>query len=101
MERGNILRTAAIVSAVAVLGFSLIANRWHAAAPNAGAVAISPIPDDFSADLRRCGRLGPQDAEDLRCAAVWKENRERFFGRPARLLRPEAASANSLAGDAP
>lgn len=99
MQRGNILRAGVIVAAAAALGASLAANRRQAAAPNADAVVISPIPNDLSAELRRCGQLGPQDAEDQRCEAVWKENRERFFGRPARPSRPDTAPALSRAGE--
>ncbi|MBN9262390.1 MAG: putative entry exclusion protein TrbK-alt [Hyphomicrobium sp.] len=60
---------------------------------------------DLSAELRRCSALGPQDAEDPHCVAVWEENRQRFFGRPARPLSPQtppgaAAPATPSKGDA-
>ncbi|WP_404560739.1 putative entry exclusion protein TrbK-alt [Bradyrhizobium elkanii] len=63
-------------------------------------------PDDLSAELRRCSALGPQDAEDPHCQAVWKENRARFFGGPARPLLPQAAPAtqpmtNATQGEKP
>ena len=54
--------------------------------------------DDLSAELRRCNALGPSDAEDPYCLAVWNENRRRFFGRPARPLRsPPAHEATAPA----
>ncbi|WP_246729009.1 putative entry exclusion protein TrbK-alt [Methylosinus sp. RM1] len=61
---------------------------------DAGA-AITTDRDDLSAELRRCGALALQDAEDQRCEAIWTENRRRFFGRPARPTPPTAAPANS------
>jgi conjugative transfer region protein TrbK len=46
-----------------------------------GIVPSSLVSDDLSAELGRCGKLGPQDAaEDSRCQQVWEENRRRFFG---------------------
>jgi conjugative transfer region protein TrbK len=46
-----------------------------------GALPSSLLSDDLSAELKRCGKLGPQDAaEDAHCQAVWEENRRRFFG---------------------
>ena len=47
----------------------------------------------------------PQDAEDPHCVAVWEENRQRYFGRPARPLPPQtppgaAAPATTSKGDA-
>ncbi|WP_400766919.1 putative entry exclusion protein TrbK-alt [Methylosinus sporium] len=59
--------------------------------PDAGAITIDR--DDLSAELRRCGALALEDAEDQRCEAVWTENRRRFFGRPARPTPPTAAPA--------
>lgn len=64
--------------------------------------AFAIDPDDLSAELRRCGALGLQDAEDQRCEAVWTENRRRFFGRPARPTPPTAAPATATSkGAAP
>jgi len=39
-----------------------------------------PSDSDLTAELRRCNALGPQDADDPHCRAVWAENRRRFFG---------------------
>ncbi|WP_370631467.1 putative entry exclusion protein TrbK-alt [Methylosinus sp. Sm6] len=65
-------------------------------------VAFANEPDDLSAELRRCGALALQDAEDQRCEAVWTENRRRFFGRPARPTPPTAAPAAAISkGAAP
>ena len=94
LGRSEIFRAAAIVALIAVFIATLVAINRH---PAARAVEIpptvtTPAPDDLSAELRRCSALGPQDAEDPHCAAVWEENRRRFFGRPARPLPPQSPS---------
>jgi conjugative transfer region protein TrbK len=95
MERWDIWRASAILVLIATLVATLSAIDLDAPAPiirDAGAT-ISIAPDDLSAELRRCGALALQDAEDQRCEAVWTENRRRFFGRPARPTPPTAAPA--------
>lgn len=82
-----IFRTAAIVVLVATFIATLGAMNRRSTVPDTGssrAATAPPPPDDLSAELRRCDALGPNDAEDPRCVAVWEENRLRFFGRPAR-----------------
>jgi conjugative transfer region protein TrbK len=99
MERWDIWRAGAILILIATLVATLSAIDLDAPAPvvrDAG-VAISIAPDDLSAELRRCGALALQDAEDQHCEAVWTENRRRFFGRPARPPPPTAAPASSSA----
>lgn len=107
LDRPEIFRTAAIVVLIAVLVTALAAISRRPSAPVAQVfpTITSPTSDDLSAELRRCSALGPNDAVDARCAAVWKENRRRFFGRPARSLPPQsppgtAAPATSSSGDA-
>lgn len=80
-----------IVFAIFLAALHVI-HRRPAEQPISDAPSVS-APDDLSAELRRCGALGPQDAEDPHCQAVWKENRARFFGGPARPLLPQAAPA--------
>ncbi|HEY8065817.1 MAG TPA: putative entry exclusion protein TrbK-alt [Methylosinus sp.] len=97
MERSDIWRAGAILILIATLVATLSAIDLDAPVPmipDAGA-AITIDPDDLSAELRRCGALALQDAEDQRCEAVWTENRRRFFGRPARPTPPTAAPAIS------
>lgn len=89
------LRAAAMVILLAVFMATLsFIHRRPASQPISETPAVS-APDDFSAELRRCRALGPEDAEDPHCRAVWEENRARFFGRPARPLLPQAAPAPS------
>jgi len=106
LGRSEIFRAAAIVALIAVFIATLVAVNRR---PSAPVVETSPITssasDDLSAELRRCSVLGPQDAEDPHCVAVWEENRQRFFGRPARPLPPQtppgaAASPPPPTGDA-
>jgi len=90
------MRSAAVVIVVAATGFAVSHSGSRFTTP---VVEIRPLPaspgsDDLLAELRRCRALGPQDAVDARCAAVWEENRRRFFGAPARPL-PPAQSANA------
>ncbi|MEY9181344.1 putative entry exclusion protein TrbK-alt [Bradyrhizobium sp. USDA 313] len=93
MERSDILRAGAIIVVFAIFLAALhVIHRRPVERPVSDAPSVS-TPDDLSAELRRCGALGPQDAEDPHCQAVWKENRARFFGGPARPLLPQAAPA--------
>jgi len=106
LGRSEIFRAAAIVALIAVFIATLVAvNRRPAAPAVEASPTINPASDDLSAELRRCSALGPQDAEDPHCVAVWEENRQRFFGRPARPLSPQtppgaAAPATPSTGDA-
>jgi conjugative transfer region protein TrbK len=106
LGRSEIFRAAAIVAMVAVFIATLVAvNRRPPAPVVEASPTINPASDDLSAGLRRCSALGPQDAEDPHCVAVWEENRQRFFGRPARPLSPQtppgaAAPATPSKGDA-
>ncbi|MFI4999169.1 MAG: putative entry exclusion protein TrbK-alt [Reyranellales bacterium] len=90
LGRSEIFRAAAIVALIAVFIATLVAvNRRPAAPAVEASPTINPASDDLSAELRRCSALGPQDAEDPHCVAVWEENRQRFFGRPARTQSPQ------------
>lgn len=105
MDRSDFWRAVAMVALLAVFMATLsYIHRRPVPGPVSEAPAIS-APDDLSAELRRCRALGPEDAEDPHCRAVWEENRARFFGRPARPLLPQAAPAtpsiNATEGGAP
>jgi conjugative transfer region protein TrbK len=106
LGRSEIFRAAAIVALVAVFIATLVAvNRRPSTLVVETSPTINPASDDLSAELRRCSALGPQDAEDPHCVAVWEENRQRFFGRPARPLPPQtppgaAAPATPFKGGA-
>ena len=90
LGRSEIFRAAAIVALVAVFIATLVAVNRRPSAPVVETFPIiNPASDDLSAELRRCGALGPQDAEDPHCVAVWEVSRQRFFGRPARPLSPQ------------
>jgi conjugative transfer region protein TrbK len=102
LDRSEIFRGAAIIAVLGVFVASVLgASRRAPVSPETSPV-LGPATDALSAELRRCSALGPQDAEDPHCVAVWEENRQRFFGRPAR-PRPSgtAAPASSSSGDAP
>ena len=107
LGRSEIFRAAAIVALIAVAITALVViNRRHSAPiADTATTIVTPASDDLSAELRRCSALGPQDAEDPHCVAVWEENRQRFFGRPARPLPPQTppgavAPATPSKGDA-
>jgi len=106
LGRSDIFRAAAIVALIAVFVATLAAINRRPTAPVAEIppTITAPATDDLSAELRRCSALGPQDAEDPHCIAVWEENRQRFFGRPARPLPPSppgaVAPATTTSGDA-
>lgn len=107
MERSPALRTVAILALIVTLIAVFVAVNHHRPVPaTVLEVPNVSVPDDLSAELRRCRALGPQDAEDQHCQAVWEENRRRFFGGPARPLPPQvspgtAAPAPPSAGGAP
>ncbi|MBB4398947.1 putative entry exclusion protein TrbK-alt [Bradyrhizobium sp. ERR14] len=93
MERSDILRAGAMIVVFVIFLAALhVIHRRPAERPVSDAPSVS-APDDLSAELRRCRALGPQDAEDPHCQAVWEENRARFFGRSARPLLPQVAPA--------
>lgn len=96
MGRSDIFRTSAIIILIAAFVAALVAiHRRPASPPVSDSPSIS-APDDLTVELRHCSALGPQDAEDMHCQAVWEENRARFFGRPARSL-PTPAAPDSAA----
>jgi conjugative transfer region protein TrbK len=90
MERSDLFR-AAVIALVGVFVARLASIDRHPIAPAVPDIPFAAGPDDLSAELRRCGALGEQDAEDPRCRAVWEENRRHFFGRLARPLPPAVA----------
>lgn len=106
LGRSEIFRAAAIVALIAVAITALVVTNRRPSAPVVEtSPTTNPASDDLSAELRRCSALGPQDAEDPHCVAVWEENRQRFFGRPARPLSPQTppgapAPATPSKGDA-
>lgn len=95
LGRSEIFRAAAIVVLIAafIATFFAINRRPSTPAAEIAPAVAPPASDDLTPELRRCGALSPQDAEDARCAAVWEENRRRFFGRPARPLPPSPPGA--------
>ncbi len=107
LGRSEIFRAAAIVALIACFIATRAAINRRPTAPVAETLPAitAPATDDLTAELRRCSALGPQDAEDPHCVAVWEENRRRFFGRPARPLPPQspadaAVPATPSTGDA-
>ena len=100
MGRPDIFRALAIAALIGVFIATLFAINRRPIAPAVPEIPSASAHHDLSADLRRCSALGPQDAEDPRCQAVWEENRRRFFGRSARPLPPAAAPTNPISGDA-
>ena len=105
MEWSPALRTVAILVPIAALVALFISVNHRPAPTTVPDVPNASTSDDLSAELRRCSALGPQDAEDQHCQAVWEENRRRFFGEPARSLPPSsppgtAAPAPSSPGGA-
>ncbi|WP_082970509.1 putative entry exclusion protein TrbK-alt, partial [Methylosinus sp. 3S-1] len=75
MERWDMWRAGAILILIATLIATISAIDLDAPAPvvRDTGVAFVNEPDILSAELRRCGALALQDAEDQRCEAVWTE----------------------------
>ncbi|MBH5385004.1 putative entry exclusion protein TrbK-alt [Bradyrhizobium diversitatis] len=101
MERSDILRAGAMIVVFVIFLAALHVIHQRPAERPASDAPSASTPDDLSAELLRCAELGPQDAEDPHCQAVWKENRARFFGRPARPLLLQAAPATPPTTSAP
>lgn len=98
MGQPDSFRLAAIGVLIATIVAALIATHQNAPAPSVVDLPSTATPYDLSSELRHCSALGPSDAEDPHCLAVWNENRRRFFGRPARPLRsPPAHEATAPA----
>jgi len=95
MGQSELFRALAIMALIGAFIATLAAINRQPGMPIAPDLPSASTPDDFSAELRRCSALGPRDAEDLRCQAVWEKNRRRFFGRPARPLPLGAAPADA------
>lgn len=95
MGQSETLRAAALIVAAAILvgAFAMMGRR-----SDQTAVSTTSAPaaiDDLAVELRRCGTLGPGDAPDARCQAVWEENRRRFFGGPSHPVVASPAPAAS------
>lgn len=88
MNRSDVFYAAAIVVLMAVFMATLSAINRRPAGPSEPYAQSMSNPDDLSAELRRCRTVGPGDADEARCEAVWGESRRRFFGGPARPLLP-------------
>jgi conjugative transfer region protein TrbK len=108
LDRPETFRIAAIIVLIAVLATALaaISRRSSTSIAEDAPAITSPTSDDLSTELRRCDAVSPTSAEEAHCEAVWKENRRRFFGKPARLLPPQppkssTAPATTSAGGAP
>ncbi len=100
MGQSELFRALAIMVLIGAFIATLAAINRQPGMPIAPNLPSASTPDDLSAELRRCNALGPKDAEDPHCQAVWEKNRRRFFGRPARSVPPEAAPATESQGDA-
>ncbi len=82
MERPDIFRVAATAALGGVFVAALVTTHQRPATPVLPQAPSISAPDGpLSAELRRCSALGPQDASDPQCQAVWEESRRRFFGR--------------------
>lgn len=103
LGRSDIFRAAAILALIACFAATLFAINRRPSTPVAPPLPTVPAPatDDLTAELRRCSALGPKDAEDARCVAVWEENRQRFFGRPARPLPSSPPPTKTMGAVAP
>lgn len=103
LGRSEIFRAAAIIVLIAAFVATLFAINRRPSTPAAeiAPTVAPPASDDLTAELRRCSAIGPQDAEDARCMAVWEENRRRFFGRPARPLPLSPPPTTTMGAVAP
>lgn len=99
MDRSDVLYAAAIIVAIGVfMAILSVINQRSDEPPEPAVPSASAPANDLSAELRRCSLLGPWDADELHCRAVWEENRHRFFGKSARSLPLAAAPAPLASG---
>ncbi|MFG1265395.1 MULTISPECIES: putative entry exclusion protein TrbK-alt [Xanthobacter] len=80
MDQGTALRTFVVVGLVG----AVIAALAMASGRQVEPVVSTSVPEESvsSADLKSCATLEAADPIDPRCAAMWEQNRRRFFGKP-------------------
>ncbi len=99
MGQTDLFRVAAIIALIGAFIATLGAINRESERQVPLDTPMTSIPDDLSEELHRCRALGPQDAENPRCEAVWETNRRRFFGSRATPVQPETTlSAPAPAG---
>ncbi|QXX76113.1 hypothetical protein MHY1_02948 [Methylovirgula sp. HY1] len=105
MRRGSRLRAALMIGVIGLYLVALAAINREDLPAHGPANNASPSDADIPTELRRCNALGPQDADDPHCRAVWAENRRRFFGLPPksslRASAPQPGASPTKPGTSP
>ena len=78
MDRDTVLRTLLVAGLVGAVLAALAAAAGQRSDPNV--VVSGKIAPVSSADLKNCTQIEAADPIDSRCAALWEQNRRRFFG---------------------
>ena len=79
MDRDTALRTLIVAGLVGAVLAALAAAAGRRSEPNV--VVSGKIAPVSSADLKSCTQIEAADPIDPRCAALWEQNRRRFFGK--------------------
>jgi conjugative transfer region protein TrbK len=94
-------RAAGFAMAVAAIIAAAVQFRHDEAGAPAVAGAPSPASDPLAPELARCQAIGMAAKDDAACAAVWAENRRRFFADRPAPASPSAPPADPPAGPRP
>ncbi|MFH3480701.1 putative entry exclusion protein TrbK-alt [Xanthobacter variabilis] len=79
MDRDTALRTFIVAGLVGAVLAALAAAAGRRPEPKV--VVSGKTPPISSADLKSCAQIEVVDPIDPRCAALWEQNRRRFFGK--------------------
>lgn len=86
MDRDTALRTLIVAGLVGAVLAALAAAAGQRSEPNV--VVSGTTKPVSSADRKSCAQVETADPIDPRCAALWEQNRRRFFGKPAEGAAP-------------
>ena len=104
MDRNTFARTL-IVAALAALLVVVVGllHRGEVETPSDLHLPSAQSLGDLSAGLQRCNELSPEDAEQAGCSAIWKKNRDRFFGHGSHheTVAPAPSTAGPSSADTP
>ncbi|KLK91940.1 conjugal transfer protein TrbK [Microvirga sp. KLBC 81] len=91
MDGKLLARLGAIVFvAIAITATAIEMTREEEAPAAQDARQVQPERDPLREGQHRCQQLGQRAASDSECLRVWAQTRDRFLGRPAAPIAPQA-----------
>jgi conjugative transfer region protein TrbK len=77
------MKAARLLACLFLVMMALNAAHGVAQQSNNASAGPPPVTDPLAKELERCKALHEQAASDARCAAAYKESRQRFFQPPS------------------